>query len=374
MAERRNRAVEEALAERLRRNGGRIPFVDYMELCLYLPEAGYYQRSEPKLGKEGDFYTSAHVGAFMGGCIAARIDAAARRLTDPEERIAVVEFGGGDGRLAEAVLDELRTAYPETYARARFYGAEGSPYHRSLQAERLRGHAAAEPCIAEPESDDVERALRDSAAFVFANELLDAFPVHRLLRTRGEWSELYVEGDPAQGTLRETAGPMRDERLRAWLAAHPVRGREGQRIEVGLAGLDWVAALGRKMRRGFALFADYGDVSAELFGPHRMNGTLLAYRRHSAGENWFDAPGEQDLTAHVNFEWCAAVAAEAGFVDIAVQSQKTFLVEQGILTKLTNHDGADPFSPEARANRAIRQLLLSDGMSELFKVMTMTKA
>ncbi|HZG76967.1 MAG TPA: SAM-dependent methyltransferase, partial [Paenibacillus sp.] len=111
-----------------------------------------------------------------------------------------------------------------------------------------------------------------------------------------------------------------------------------------------------------------------LFGPHRMNGTLLAYRRHSAGENWFDAPGEQDLTAHVNFEWCAAVAAEAGFVDIAVQSQKTFLVEQGILTKLTNHDGADPFSPEARANRAIRQLLLSDGMSELFKVMTMTKA
>jgi SAM-dependent MidA family methyltransferase len=373
MAERRNRAVEEALAERLRRSGGRITFADYMEICLYWPEAGYYQRSEPKLGKDGDFYTSAHIGAFMGACIAARIDAAARRISEPGEPIAVVEFGGGDGRLAEAVLDELRREYPETYARAGFYGAEGSPYHRALQVERLRGHADAIRCIADPASDDVERALRESTAFVFANELLDAFPVHRLLRTRGEWLELYVEGDPSEGTLQEAAGPIRDERLRAWLAAHPVRGREGQRIEVGLAGLAWIGQLGRRMRRGFALLADYGDVSAELYGPHRMNGTLLAYRKHAAGESWFDAPGEHDLTAHVNFEWYVAAAAEAGFIDVGVESQKTFLVEQGILNKLRNHDGSDPFSPEARANRAIRQLLLSDGMSELFKVMTMTK-
>jgi len=373
MAERRNRAVAEALAERLGRNGGRMTFADYMEICLYLPEFGYYQRSEPKLGKDGDFYTSAHVGAGMGGCIAASLDAAARRLAPAGEDVAVVEWGGGDGRLAEAALNELRDAYPDTYARIRFLGAEGSPYHRALQAERLRSHAASVAGVFAPDDDAVEKTLRESTSLVFANELLDAFPVRRLARVRGEWRELFVERDPADGALRETAGPIGDDRLAAWLAAHPVRGREGQRIEVGLAGLDWIRQLGARMRRGFVLLADYGDMSAELYGPHRMKGTLLAYRKHGVGEDWFDAPGERDLTSHVNFEWCAAAAAEVGFGDIAVKTQKTFLVENGILNKLRAHDGADPFSPEARANRAIRQLLLSDGMSELFKVMTMTK-
>ncbi|WP_238392583.1 class I SAM-dependent methyltransferase [Paenibacillus antri] len=373
MAERRNRAVEEALAERLRLQGGRMTFADYMELCLYLPEAGYYQRSEPKLGKNGDFYTSAHIGSFMGGCIAASLDAAARRLTPDGGDVAIVEWGGGDGRLAEAVLSELRDVYPETYARVRFLGAEGSPYHRALQRERLRGHEEKIEGIVEPDDDIVERAFRDSTTLIFANELLDAFPVRRLVRARGEWMELYVEGDPAAGTLREAPGPIGDARLAAWLAAHPVRGKEGQRIEVGLAGLEWLSALGRRLRRGFVLLADYGDVSAELYAPHRMTGTLLAYRKHAADEAWFREPGEQDLTAHVNFEWCAAVAGEAGFGEIGVTTQKSFLVEHGILNKLRNHDGADPFSPEARANRAIRQLLLSDGMSELFKVMTMWK-
>lgn len=350
-----------------------MTFADYMDICLYWPEAGYYQRSEPKLGKDGDFYTSAHVGAFMGGCIAARLDAAARRLSRAGETIHLVEFGGGDGRMAEAVLNELRSAYPDTYARLRFYGAEGSPYHRALQFDRLRSHGGAVQFIAEPDDDRIEKALRESTALVFANELLDAFPAHRLIRKRGEWMELYVEGDPTDGTLRETSGPIRDERLAAWLGAHPVDGREGQRIEANLAGLDWIAALGRKLRRGFVLLADYGDVSAELYAPHRMNGTLLAYHKHTAGEDWFRAPGEQDLTTHVNFEWCASAAAAAGFVDVDIQTQKTFLVEQGILNKLQSHDGSNPFSPEARANRAIRQLLLSDGMSELFKVMTMAK-
>jgi len=351
-----------------------MTFAAYMELCLYHPEGGYYQKSVPKLGKEGDFYTSAHVGRAMGACVAAQLHAAARKIAPPEEEIVVCEWGGGDGRLAEAVLDELRDMYPDTYRRAVFLAVEGSPYHRELQRWRLAAHAKRIAGVVPPDDEAAERLPKTAPTLLFANELLDAFPVHRVVRRGGAWRELYVERGPRAGTLVAAEGELSAERLAAWLSAHgPNAAEEGQRIEVGLAALDWIAGLGARLVRGFALFADYGDVSEELFGPHRMNGTLAAYRKHTASDDPFLAPGEQDLTAHVNFEWVAMAAEEAGFQHVAIRTQKQFLVDNGILQRLRSHDGRDPFSPAARENRAIRQLLLSDGMSELFKVLTMEK-
>ena len=373
MAETKARPLDRAIEERLRDGGGRMTFAAYMELCLYHPEGGYYQKSVPKLGKEGDFYTSAHVGRAMGACVAAQLHAAAEKTAAPEEEIVICEWGGGDGRLAEAVLDELRETYPDTYRRAVFLAVEGSPYHRELQRRRLAAHAERLAGVVPPDDEAAERLPRSAPTLLFANELLDAFPVHRLVRREGAWRELYVERGARKGTLVETEGEPSEERLAAWLRAHGPNAAEGQRIEVGLAALDWIAGLGTRLARGFALFADYGDVSEELFGPHRMNGTLAAYRKHTASDDAFLAPGEQDLTAHVNFEWVAKAAEEAGFRRLSLRTQKQFLVDNGILQRLQNHDGRDPFSPAARENRAIRQLLLSDGMSELFKVLTMEK-
>lgn len=376
MTERRNAEVERRLAERLRSGGGRMTFAAFMQLCLYEPGVGYYQREETKLGKEGDFYTSAHVGGVMGACIASRLAVEAERTAERGERIAILEWGGGDGRLAASVLDELRHAHPELYERISFFGAEGSAYHRRLQQERLAEHMERVEGIVPPDDERIVRALEERPVLLFANELLDAFPVHVFERRDGDWREVYVELDETAPdfAVRETLGNAADEAAHAWIRNHPLEAAaEGQRIEIGMAGLRWLAWLGSRMRRGFALFSDYGDRSAELYGPHRLRGTLLAYRRHTASSDVLHAPGTQDLTAHVNFEWCAEQAAMSGFEDIRVAAQKQFLIEQGVLQRLQNHAGLDPFSPEARSNRAIRQLLLSDGMSELFKVMTMAK-
>lgn len=370
----RNAAVERRIAERLQANGGRMTFADYMHLCLYEPGIGYYQRDAVKLGKEGDFYTSAHIGRAMGFCIASALAAAARRLAPGGEDISLVEWGGGEGRLAAVVLDELRRTHPDIYSRVRFVGAESSPGHREAQRDRLGRHAERIEALCGPEDAPVERALAERTTLLFANELLDAFPVHLLIRRRGRWRELYVEeGQGAEETLREAEGELSSGRLADWLDRHPIDAAEGQRIEVSLAALDWIAGLGARMRRGYVLFADYGDVSAELYGRHRLNGTLLAYRRHRATDRVLEAPGAQDLTAHVNFEWCREAAEEAGFQEVGLETQKRFLVENGIFSLLKDHAGGDPFSPEARTNRAVRQLLLSDGMSELFKIMTMYK-
>lgn len=367
-------AIKRAIRQRMLDQGGWINFAEYMELCLYYPDAGYYMRSAPKLGKCGDFYTSAHIGGVMGSCIAARLKKAAEDPRLPQDGpFALVEWGGGDGRLAEAVLNELASAAPDFYKNIEFLSVESSPYHRELQRSRLQRHEERLAGIVPPADEAVWRTLATRTTLLYANELLDAFPVHRLRRERGEWRELVVGWDDAAGAFQEQTAPIGDTRIAPWLEKHSITGEEGQTIEVGLAAMDWIATLGAKLQSGFVLLADYGDDTGGLIAPNRMNGTVLAYRNHRASTDLYDCPGRQDVTAHVNFEWCVETAAQAGFTGVNVTTQKQFLLEQGILRRLQNHSGADPFSPQARTNRAIRQLLLSDGMSETFKVMTMFK-
>lgn len=118
---------------------------------------------------------------------------------------------------------------------------------------------------------------------------------------------------------------------------------------------------------------DYGDVREELYAPHRMNGTFLCYRKHQAYDLPLLYPGEQDMTSHVNFSTLIDAGRECGLNQFQLMTQKQFLVENGLLNRLQPHDAADPFSPAAKRNRAIRQLLISDQMSELFKVLIQKK-
>ena len=159
-----------------------------------------------------------------------------------------------------------------------------------------------------------------------------------------------------------------DPRLSEWLREEGIGLLDGQTVEVNLDGAAWAAKIAARFDRALLVFIDYGDETAELTGPHRMDGTLLCYRDHRAHNDPYAWPGEQDMTAHVNFSHIRRCLERQGAEEIWYGSQKAFLVEAGILEQLTAHGHFDPFHPVARRNRAIRQLLLSDGMSELFKV------
>ena len=104
-----------------------------------------------------------------------------------------------------------------------------------------------------------------------------------------------------------------------------------------------------------------------------MKGTLLCYKDHIAHDDPFQFIGEQDLTSHVNFTACRRAAEKSGGRSFITTHKKQFLIDQGIWNDLLAHDGSNPFGEEARRNRSIRQLLLSDGMSESFKVMILKK-
>ena len=210
---------------------------------------------------------------------------------------------------------------------------------------------------------------------VIANELLDAFPVHRVVRRNGRLWELGAAAAEvgAGAAFRYVHMPLSDERIEAALLRDGMELREGQIAEVNLEAERWIAKLGGLIRQGCLTLIDYGHEARELAAPHRMRGTLLCYRDHIARDEPFLDPGGQDITAHVNFTACMAAGAEAGWATRYYGTQKRFLVDEGLLADLAEHDGSDPFGEAARHNRAIRQLLLSDAMSETFKVLVLDK-
>lgn len=349
------------------REGG-LPFRTFMELCLYHPEYGYYRSARPKIGKDGDFYTPANVGGITAELIARYYAKRAGNL--PGDWI-IAEFGGGTGRMARILLDTLKAEHPAIYERTTYRVEESSPYHMKLQQEELSGHRAKVVFAGESAGRAMDRGHENR--FVLAQELLDAFPVHRIRQRDGGPSELYVVWDEANLCFAEIERPGIPPEVAAYLERNEVRLLPGQTAEINLLADQWIAERLSEINRGFVLVIDYGDRADEIYAPHRFPGTLMCYHRHQASDDPYKQPGQQDITAHVNFSSCLRTAAEAGAEETALWKHRDFLLEQGVLELLADHAGYDPFSPVAKRNRAIRQLLVGDRMGDLFKVMLLGK-
>ncbi|WP_438446286.1 class I SAM-dependent methyltransferase [Gorillibacterium sp. sgz5001074] len=342
--------------------GGVLRFRDYMEMCLYDPDGGYYTGNRPKVGREGDFYTSSHIGSVFGDVMARYIARLASVRQD--ERFTVTEWGGGTGRLAKQILDRIRLENPSLYARLEYKVVERSPHHQSLIRDALQGHADRTEVLENTPAGGYGTGL------VFSNELLDAFPVHRIRQRPQGLMELYVGWDPESGSFTETELPCGEPSVLEYMAQSGIRLEQGQTADLNLDAGRWIREQAARMDdRTTLVTVDYGDVAEELFAPHRMAGTLMCYREHQAYDNPYVFAGEQDMTAHVDFSACLQAGLEAGLSRWNLTTQKQFLVDNGILEMLQEHGGADPFSAASKRNRAIRQLLLSDSMSELFKVL-----
>lgn len=341
-----------------------------MEICLYQDTVGYYCKGQIKIGKQGDFYTSSSIGTVMGEMVASFINNHLRTQSNLPPHLEIVEWGGGNGRMAGQLLDEMKRAAPDVYERLTYTLIESSAYHRQLQLERLVEHMERIRFL--DETGWLSEPPRDNV-YVLANELLDAFPIHRLQYKDQAFHESFVLWQEQEPHCQEIWLPLGPGRILDYLNALEVQWQEGQISEMNLEAVDWYVRLSERILSGCVIAIDYGDVEEELYASHRHQGTLMCYRKHVAHDNPFIDPGEQDITAHVNFSLCQAAAVSAGFEPYVFQTQRQFLVEQGILEKLQNHFDPSPFSEVSKRNRSIRQLLLSDGMSELFKVFIVIK-
>jgi len=362
--------LRERIAEEIRRCGP-IPFSRYMELCLYEPELGYYSRAREQFGKAGDFYTSSDVHAVFGRLLARQFEEIWHALGSPP-RIDLVELGPGRGLFARDVLDWSAKQFPE-FSRALHYGLiEQSAQFRERLRDRLSDLIRAGRCeifskLKELTAGAPQNSDLHGPVILFANEFFDALPVevidHRgALRVgyeNGRFTESFVPPSPQELEFLDRFG------------VHP---EAGERVEAPLSCLLWMDRIAELFadRRGFVVLIDYGYTREEqLAGRHRD--TIMTYRQHVASPSTYDAPGEQDITAHVNFTALRARGEDRGLHTLALLTQSQFLLGIGEETEF-----ADAFQdcrlPQERAKVTLqlKHLVSPSGMGETFQVLLMS--
>jgi SAM-dependent MidA family methyltransferase len=353
------------------REDGPIPFSRYMELCLYHPELGYYTRHTGQFGKAGDFYTSSDVHAVFGRLLARQFDEMWRFLESPP-RIHVIELGAGRGLLAQDVLDWSEKNFPGFFRALHYELIEKSPALRQKLQQTLTRHLASGKCslVSDFDRSAAKTANRPpgvgSPSIVFANEFFDALPVEVL----GPEGSLRV--DAHDGRFAETWAPSSPIELE-FLDRYSIHPEPPDRVEALLVAHNQMTQIAESISHGFVIAIDYGYTRAELLeGRHR--GTVMAYRQHSASPNPYEAPGEQDITAHVNFTVLAAAAEHAGMRIHKLLTQSQFLLGVGEKTQF-----ADAFEecrlPQERAKVALqlKHLITPAGLGETFQVLVAHK-
>ena len=341
------------------REHGPIPFSRYMELCLYEEEFGYYSRNAGQFGKAGDFYTSSDVHAVFGRLLARQFDEMWRMLGSPAS-IVVRELGPGRGLFAQDVLDWSEKKFPDFFRALRYVLDERSPALRERIEQTLSRHFTSGK-VGFPSSGE----SLSTPEIVFANEFFDALPVE-ILSSRGS-----LRVDSRDGRLCEIWVPASPEELE-FLDRYSIHPEPGERVEVSLLSLDSMNAVA-ELERGFVVVIDYGYTRGEqLAGRHR--GTLKALRQHSVSADPYEAPGEQDITADVNFTALAAAAEKRGMQAQRLVTQSQFLMGIGEANQF-----ADAFEdcrlPQERAKVALqlKHLVTPAGMGESFQVLVASK-
>jgi SAM-dependent MidA family methyltransferase len=342
---------------------GPITFAKYMVACLYDPQHGYYTRAE-QLPRR-DYFTSVDASPVFGRLLARQFQEMWVELGRPAE-FMLVEPGAGAGALAAQILDFAAESCPEFYGALQYVAVERSAARRAA-APALAPHLAAKHFAM---VSDMPAQIPYGC--IFSNEFFDALPVHRLVREGNELREIYV-GSDANG-LCEQFGALSSPALAEYLTEQGIALQEGQLAEINLEACAWIAEMGAHLGRGFVLTIDYGHEAEELYNHLHMRGTLLAYEKHRASENFFRAPGQQDLTAHVNFTALDHYGTRAGLQRTGFTSQSNFL-----LSLARHSDFADLQSPtmnesqQTRARLLFKTLIYPEGMGETFQILIQHK-
>jgi SAM-dependent MidA family methyltransferase len=356
----------------------------FMDLALYDADLGYYARAAQRSGRAGDFFTSVDVGPLFGELLAIQIaemaDILGPRGSSPT--FDLVEAGAGNARLSADILRAARDRDPAFYDSLRLHLVETSAEARRAQTDTL--------------GDVAERLASSTAALpatfqgvLVANELLDALPVHQVVMRADGLREVYVassvgrpfqgrrhDGDPERVALHLTEGPLSTPALAEYLDRLGVTLEVGWRVEVNLRAVDWMRDAARRLERGFIILIDYGHEARELYSAAHAAGTLTTFSRHqstgpeSAPETpaWLRQPGDQDLTAHVDFTSVRTGAEAEGLTTLGFLDQTYFLL--GLLPSILNPQSAR--NPQS-AIRNVKTLVMPGGLGSTHKVLILGK-
>jgi len=302
---------------------GVMPFARFMELALYCPDSGYYE-TKKDIGRRGDFYTSVSVGELFGQLLACQFaEWLEAEVSSQKSVVRIVEAGAHDGKLAADILNWLQSNRPK-FSEIEYVILEPSPRRQEWQKETLKHFTNVRWLSAFP---DARRQTPNSKfnGIIFSNELLDAFPVRRFGwdAQNKKWFEWGVAIDGDQFIWAKIPDPQSaicNPQLEAVLP-------DGYIIETSPAAENWWREAAGALARGKLLAIDFGFTADEMLSPSRICGTLRAYFRHHATDDLLANPGEQDLTAHVNFTAIQKAGEDAGLKTQFFGSQTKCLVD-----------------------------------------------
>lgn len=357
-----------------------------MELALYCPNCGYYEAEEDKIGPQGDYYTSVSVGSVFGELLGRQFaDWFAQGETAGKEGVRIVEAGAHSGRLAADILTWMRRYCPALFERLEYWVVEPSDRRRVWQRQHLGAFGTTVRWAGRlgeiPEVGEPARNLPNAAPvreIIFSNELLDALPVHRLGwdASKQAWFEwgVTLQGTQFVWTRLASVGGVAPPAtlgvsqldLSNLLAMLP----DGFSLELCPAAEEWWREAASSLHHGKLLAIDYGLTADELFIPERKEGTLRAYCRHRASSDVLACPGEQDITAHVNFTALQAVGELAGLKTDALLTQAQFLT--GVVARAWQAGGSfAEWTPERM--RQFQTLTHPEHLGRSFRVLVQSR-
>lgn len=342
-----------------------ISYAKFMEEALYHPTYGYYNRGRRKVGKEGDFITSVSVHSIFAKVMA---DAFYHYVIKEDLPFNICELGGADASFASIVLDHFQKNYPDSYHDLHYFFVEQSGYHREAAITKLDTHK--EKVTFYASIDDLISDHNTFDGIVFSNELFDALPVHVVEKQHETINEVMLTHN--EGQLIEKQIPLSNQTLKSWIDKYDLQFSHGQRQEISLEMTRLIKKLSAWMNDTVFITIDYGYTNEELQFPERREGSLRGYYKHQLIANPLEHPGEMDLTTHIPIDVFRKACQMEGLKELDVTLQGDFLHKSGILNYLQNHSANNPFSEEAKTNRAIRSFLLGS-FSRSFYVLVFAK-
>ncbi len=358
----------EAICREIRKHGV-ISFARFMELALYCPESGYYEKKGDNVGRAGDFITSVSTGSLFGELLAFQFAGWLRESQIANFKLQIIEAGAHDGKLAADILNWLQNHRPELFSQIEYCILEPSLNRQAWQKEALKPFAPRVRWLV---------GLNDSTiqpfnGILFSNELLDAFPVHRFgwdakSQAWFEWGVAlvgevfgWVKIQPPQSSLPST--------IRHLPAALVDVLPDGYTVETSPAAETWWREASRSLQRGRLLTIDYGYTAGEMVSPARPRGTLRAYHSHRVSDDLLAHPGEQDLTAHVNFTAIQQAGEEAGLKTESFCTQPQFLTR--ILQKAVSDKSFAQL--DAKQVRQFQTLTHLEHLGRAFRVLVQSR-
>jgi SAM-dependent MidA family methyltransferase len=304
----------------------RMTFAEYMDLVLYHPEHGYYSTKAANIGKQGDFFTSVHLGADFGELLAEQFIQMWNILKQPVP-FSLVEMGAGQGLLALDILSYIKQQYPDFAHAVDYVIVEKSSTLREQQQQRLQEFSVRWCSLEEIPHNSVIGCF-------FSNELVDALPVHQFVVQQGQILEIYVttSSSPSSSLTEVIDTPSTRQLVEYFdLVGVDISGyTDGYRSEINLAALNWLSTVADCLQRGYLVTIDYGYPAHRYYNPRRSQGTLQCYYQHHRHNDPYINIGQQDITTHVDFTAVERWGEKCGLDKVGYTEQALFLMALGL--------------------------------------------